>query len=109
MPEFYKRVVANQFLLSDEQKAEIEKGLPVTFEGYTVKCTAPGHFHVLIPVGDQLLPLHQGDWMVRHPELELKRDFDFRAQFVATGGNIDPVATEQKLEAFIRERNQKSI
>lgn len=108
MPEYYKKVVASQFLLTDEQKAELEKGGSVSFDGQPIKRTAPGHYHVLVPVEDQLKPMHQGDWIVRHPEVEIKRDFEFRTQFVAAEG-FDAAETAQKLEAFMRERNQISI
>lgn len=108
MPEYYKKVVCNQFTLTPEDKEAISKGANVTFEGQKVKETGGGRYHILLPMNDRLLPVHEGDWIVRNPEMEIKRDHDFRAQYIEID-SFDPIATQQKLDAFMRDRNQNSI
>lgn len=103
MPEYYKKVVCIQFKLSPEEKAEIEKGSIITFEGQAIKHTGGGRFHILLPIGDRLMPVHEGDWIVRHPAIEILRDGQFRSQYIEIE-NFDPIATQRKLEDLMRDK-----
>lgn len=105
MPEYYKKVVCSQFLLTPDEKEMVDKGGAVTFEGQKVKATGGGRYHILLPLGDRLLPVHENDWIVRNPSIEIKNDSDFKAQFIEVS-SFDPIATEKKLEQFMRNKNQ---
>lgn len=105
MPEFYKRVVCNQFMLSDEDKARCVKGDTVFFEAQTVKHGGNGRFHILLPIGERLFPVYETQWIVRNPTLEIYHDHEFVTKFVRYE-NIDPVALQAKLEQVIQDRKQ---
>lgn len=86
----------------------ISKGGNVTFEGQKVKESGGGRYHILLPMDDRLMPLHESDWIVRNPEMQIKRDHEFRAQYIEIS-TFDPIVTQQKLDAFMKDRNQESV
>lgn len=107
MPEYYKKVVCRQFTLTPAEKEAIAKRQLVTFEGQPVRETAAGRFHILLPIGDRLVPVHESDWIVRNPEIEIKRDHEFKNQYIAYD-TIDPIAIEKRLSS-LRAQSQNSI
>jgi|HubBroStandDraft_2_1064218.scaffolds.fasta_scaffold00002_110 hypothetical protein len=82
MPEFYQRATAQQFILTDEQKAAVLKGERVDFEGCTVKHGGNGKFHALFSMGELLKPIYEGQWLVREPAPQVYSDLEFRAKFI---------------------------
>lgn len=107
MPEYYKKVVCVQFTLTAEEKDRISNKEALTFEGQPIKESAGGRYHILLPIGERLFPVHESDWIVRNPDIEIKRDHEFRSQYI-TYDSIDPVVMKQKLDAIREERNQNS-
>lgn len=107
MPEYYKKVVCRQFVVTPDEKEAIANRQAVSFEGQAVRQSAGGRYHILFPVGDRLIPVHESDWIIRNPEIEIKRDHEFRSQYI-TFDNIDPVAIEHRLNE-IRAQSQNSI
>lgn len=107
MPEYYKKVVCLQFTLTPEDKDRIARKEPVTFEDQPVKESAGGRYHILLKISDRLIPVHESDWIVHNPGIEIIRDHDFRSQYVSYE-SIDPVAIEHRLEDFKKQRNQDS-
>lgn len=94
MPEFYKKVVAVQFSLTDVQKAAVKNGEPVTFEALPVKYIGENRFHILFPVGEVPIPVREGQWIVRNPGIEIVADHDFLAIYtpVVPVGLMAPLA-----------------
>jgi len=108
MPEYYKKVVCRQFTLSPEEKEAIAKKQTVTFEGQPVRESAGGRYHILLPIGDRLIPVHESDWIIRNPEIEIKRDHEFKNQYVSFD-NIDTVALETRLSDIRAQKAKNSI
>jgi len=108
MPEYYKKVVCKQFTLTPAEKEAIDTGCTIYFEGQPVKQSGGGRYHILLPLEDRLYPVHETDWIIKHPAVEIKRDHEFRAQYIEVEA-FDPIATQQKLEAFMRDKNQQSL
>ncbi len=105
MPEFYKRVVCNQFLISDDDKAKVIKGEQLYFESQPIKHGGNGRCHILIPIGDRLFPVYETQWIVRNPAIEIFHDHEFKGIFTRYE-NIDPIALSAKLEQVIQDRKK---
>jgi hypothetical protein len=83
MPEFYRKVVATQFTLTDEQKALVLKNGIVDFETQPVRHSS-GRFHALINIGERPTPIYEGQWLVRDPDIKIEPDHDFKAKYIKT-------------------------
>ncbi len=105
MPEFYKRVVCNQFLPSEEEKAKVIKGEQLYFEGQLIKHGGNGRCHILLPIGERLFPVYETQWIVKNPALEVYHNHEFISKFMRYE-NIDPIAIQAKLEQVIQDRKQ---
>lgn len=81
MPEFYKKIVATQFQLTDDEKTQVRKGEPVSFDGQPVRFIGDGRFQLLYPVGDLPVPVREGQWIVRNTRTEIVSDHDFQATY----------------------------
>jgi hypothetical protein len=105
MPEFTKKVWGIQFTLSDEDRSEIVKGAMKTFEGHHIKHGGNGRCHVLIPIGDRLIPIYETQWLVHDNGTQIIHDAAFRATYSQIN-NLDPAALQQKLEQVIQDRKK---
>lgn len=94
MPEFNKRVYANQFLLTPEQKKNIMSGGVETWEGEVIKHAGTERFHVLVSRGDLLTPIYMNQWIVRDSgNIEVYWDHEFKGKFHPVEKKILPDET----------------
>lgn len=105
MPEFYKKVFCSQFKPTEEDREKVSKGVAVLWEGQAIKGAGNPRLHILLPIADRLFPVHETDWIVRNPEVEIYHDNEFKAKFIRYD-NIDPVALQAKLEQVVADRKQ---
>lgn len=82
MPEYFKRVPAVQFAPTADEKEQVVKGKQVLFEGEPIKHGANGRFHVLLKLGERLIPVYDTQWIAREPDLHIYNDHEFHAAFV---------------------------
>jgi len=68
---FLKKVDALQLKLTDSELADLKAGHPVFFINGRVKEYGPSYF-VLEQVGENLIKICEGQWVVRHPEGHLE-------------------------------------
>lgn len=101
MPEFFKRVVCTEFQLTPAEKERIVKGDNILFDGQPIKHLGGGRFHVLVHIGDRLVPINETQWLVKNnPGIEIYHNAEFHAKFVARE-EIDPVAIKAKLDEAV--------
>lgn len=104
MPEYFKRVICNQFAPSPEEKAKAIKGESLFFEGQPFKHLGGGRFIVLFPTGDRLMPIAETQWLVRNnPGVEIYNNDEFHAKFVARE-QLDSTVIKAKLDELVTAR-----
>jgi hypothetical protein len=86
MPEYFKRVQAQQFAPTAEEKDKVVKGKPVLFENEPIRHGANGRFHVLLKVGELLTPVYDKQWIAREPDVHIYSEKDFQAAFQPKDG-----------------------
>jgi hypothetical protein len=68
MSLYLKKVDAIQFTLTDEQKELIKDRKAVYFEGSMVKDVGGGQYIALLQQGENLIKIHETQWLVRHSD-----------------------------------------
>lgn len=103
--EYIKRVWAEKFTLTDEQKADVKAGKPVEWQGENVKHNGGDRFLCLLTIGGTHQAIHEGQWLVRDtPNVLVMWDEQFKGSY----GSIEPVQTATQplrsaaLEAFLK-------
>jgi hypothetical protein len=81
--ELYQRVWGEQFLLTDEQKADIKAGSLVTWQGHPIKHNGADRFHVLLDVADMHKPLYENQWLIKYDgKTEILWDEQVKSRFL---------------------------
>lgn len=68
MAQYYKKVDAKQFTLTEQQKSDIRDKKLVHFEGGQIKWNGTSTFLVLLQQGENLHRMYETQWLVKHPE-----------------------------------------
>lgn len=86
MPSYYKKVEAEQFVLTDDQKAQIKKGQKIKFQQEFVRWNGGERFLVTVKKDENFLRLQETQWLVKHPEgyWQVLWPADFDKWFVKT-------------------------
>jgi hypothetical protein len=91
--ELYQRVWAEQFLLTDEQKADIMAGKVVTWQDAHVRQNGPTRFHVLLHIVDMEKPVYENQWLVKvDGQTKILWDHEIKSKYLFSA----PVATEEQ-------------
>lgn len=105
--ELYQRVWGEQFVLTDEQKADMKAGNPVLWQGEPVRHNGAGRFHVLLSIADMHKPLYENQWLVKKDgQTEILWDEQIRSKYLFSM----PVTTKEDLpEPFQSEALRKFL
>lgn len=90
--ELYQRVWAEQFTLTDEQKADIMAGKLVYWQDAYVRQNGPTRFHVLLHIVDMDKPVYENQWLVKADgQTKILWDHEVKSTYLFSS----PVATEE--------------
>lgn len=84
MPLYYKKVDANQFILTDAQKILMKERKPVHFQNAIVRHVGGENYIAVLQQGENLLKINLTQWLVKHPDglLQILWPHEFSANFI---------------------------
>lgn len=69
MDVFYKKVLAEQLLLTEEQRVELkQKRTPIYFLGHPVRMLGEVNYGIVLKQGENLVRVMSTQWVVKHPD-----------------------------------------
>lgn len=90
--ELYQRIWAEQFILTDEQKADIMASKLVYWQDAYVRQNGPTRFHVLLHIVDMEKPVYEGQWLVKvDGQTKILWDHEVKSKYLFSA----PIAAEE--------------
>jgi hypothetical protein len=112
--ELYQRVWAEQFTLTDEDKAAIMRNEKVYWQDAYVRQNGPTRFHVLLHIVDQEKPVYENQWLVKvGGQTMILWDHEVKSRFLialpqTVEENPQPIQSEA-LRRFLENNKKKEV